>query len=321
MRYGFASVAVACAIALSGCVSMAPHYARPDAPVPSVIGSTGSTGNADTGTPNAAALDWRQVVTDARLQQVVALALDNNRDLRVAVLNIEQARAQYRIQRANLFPSVDATVSHTAQRAAAATSFTGAAQVIRSASGEVGISSWELDLFGRIRSLKNEALESYLASEQTQRSTRLSLVAEVANDWLTVAADQQRLALAQQTLDSQRKTLRLTELQHDNGIVSGLDLAQIQTSVESARADVANYATQLAQSRNALNLVVGTSVPVALLPASDAIETGVALAPLPAQLESRVLLQRPDVLPAEHTLKAANADIGAARAAFFPPSR
>ncbi|WP_164672509.1 TolC family protein, partial [Xanthomonas citri] len=226
MRYGFASVAVACAIALSGCVSMAPHYARPDAPVPSVIGSTGSTGNADTGTPNAAALDWRQVVTDARLQQVVALALDNNRDLRVAVLNIEQARAQYRIQRANLFPSVDATVSHTAQRAAAATSFTGAAQVIRSASGEVGISSWELDLFGRIRSLKNEALESYLASEQTQRSTRLSLVAEVANDWLTVAADQQRLALAQQTLDSQRKTLRLTELQHDNGIVSGLDLAQ-----------------------------------------------------------------------------------------------
>ncbi|OQP76397.1 transporter [Xanthomonas phaseoli pv. syngonii LMG 9055] len=302
MRYRVASVAVACAIALSGCVSMAPQYARPDAPVPSVIGDTGSTGNAGTGMPNVAALDWRQVVTDARLQQVVALALDNNRDLRVAVLNIEQARAQYRIQRADLFPSVDATVSHTAQRAAAATSFTGAPQIIRSASGQVGISSWELDLFGRIRSLKNQALENYLASEQTQRSTSLSLVAEVANDWLTVAADQQRL----------------TELQHDNGIVSGLDLAQIQSSVESARADVANYTTQLAQSRNALNLVVGTSVPAALLPASDAIETGVALAPLPAQLESRVLLQRPDVLSAEHTLKAANADIGAARAAFFP---
>ncbi|WP_127171805.1 efflux transporter outer membrane subunit [Xanthomonas euvesicatoria] len=318
MRFSFASVAAACAIALSGCVSMAPHYARPDAPVPGVIGDTGSTGNAGTGMPNAAAVDWRQVVTDARLQQVVALALDNNRDLRVAVLNIEQARAQYRIQRASLFPAVDATVSHTAQRAAAATSFTGAPQIIRSASGEVGISSWELDLFGRIRSLKNQALETYLASEQTQRSTRLSLVAEVANDWLTVAADQQRLALAQQTLDSQRKTLRLTELQHDNGIASGLDLAQIQTSVESARADVANYTTQLAQSRNALNLVVGTPVPAALLPASDAIETGVALAPLPAQLESRVLLQRPDVLSAEHTLKAANADIGAARAAFFP---
>ncbi|MCF5943023.1 TolC family protein, partial [Xanthomonas perforans] len=279
MRFSFASVAAACAIALSGCVSMAPHYARPDAPVPGVIGDTGSTGNAGTGMPNAAAVDWRQVVTDARLQQVVALALDNNRDLRVAVLNIEQARAQYRIQRARLFPAVDATVSHAAQRAAAATSFTGAPQIIRSASGEVGISSWELDLFGRIRSLKNQALETYLASEQTQRSTRLSLVAEVANDWLTVAADQQRLALAQQTLDSQRKTLRLTELQHDNGIVSGLDLAQIQTSVESARADVANYITQLAQSRNALNLVVGTPVPAPLLPASDAIETGVTLAP------------------------------------------
>ncbi|MCF5950097.1 TolC family protein, partial [Xanthomonas perforans] len=186
MRFSFASVAAACAIALSGCVSMAPHYARPDAPVPGVIGDTGSTGNAGTGMPNAAAVDWRQVVTDARLQQVVALALDNNRDLRVAVLNIEQARAQYRIQRARLFPAVDATVSHAAQRAAAATSFTGAPQIIRSASGEVGISSWELDLFGRIRSLKNQALETYLASEQTQRSTRLSLVAEVANDWLTV---------------------------------------------------------------------------------------------------------------------------------------
>nr|WP_230597670.1 efflux transporter outer membrane subunit [Xanthomonas vasicola]MDO6985640.1 efflux transporter outer membrane subunit [Xanthomonas vasicola] len=152
---------------------------------------------------------------------------------------------------------------------------------------------------------------------QARRWRAVGIVAMAANDWLTVAADQQRLALAQQTLDSQRKTLRLTELQHDNGIVSGLDLAQIQTSVESARADVANYSTQLAQSRNALNLV-GTSVPAALLPDSDAIETGVALAPLPALLESRVLLQRPDVLSAEHTLKAANADIGAARAAFFP---
>lgn len=321
MRTTSLSLAVACAIALSGCVSMAPQYARPDAPVPGVVGDTGRAPHGDSAdgrTTAAAELDWRQVLVDARLQQVVALALDNNRDLRVAVLNIEQARAQYRIQRADLFPAVDATISRTAQRAAAATSFTGAPQIIRSATGQVGISSWELDLFGRIRSLKNEALETYLASEQTQRSTRLSLVAEVASDWLTVAADQQRLALARQTLESQRKTLRLTELQHDNGIVSGLDLAQIQTSVESARADVASFTTQLAQSRNALNLVVGTSVPAALLPAADAIESGVALAPLPAQLESRVLLQRPDVLSAEHTLKAANADIGAARAAFFP---
>ncbi|KQQ78367.1 transporter [Xanthomonas sp. Leaf131] len=314
------SLAVACAIALSGCVSMAPRYARPDAPVPGVVGDTGSanSGESASSTPSAAVLDWRQVLVDPRLQQVVALALDNNRDLRVAVLNIEQARAQYRIQRADLFPAVDATVSHSAQRTPAATSFTGAPMIIRNATGQVGVSSWELDLFGRIRSLKNEALETYLASEQTQRSTRLSLVAEVASGWLTVAADQQRLALAQQTLESQRKTLRLTELQHDNGIVSGLDLAQIQTSVESARADVASFTTQLAQSRNALNLVAGTQVPAALLPAADAIDTGVALAPLPAQLESRVLLQRPDVLSAEHTLKAANADIGAARAAFFP---
>jgi len=321
MRATSLTLAAACAIALSGCVSMAPGYARPDAPVPSVVGNTGSASSSESvnaSTPNVAALDWRQVLVDARLQQVIALALDNNRDLRVAVLNIEQARAQYRIQRADLFPAVHVTVSHSAQRAAAATSFTGAPQVIRSATGQVGISSWELDLFGRIRSLKNQALETYLATEQTQRSTRLSLVAEVASAWLTVAADQQRLALARQTLESQRTTLRLTELQHANGIVSGLDLAQIQTSVESARGDVASFTTQLAQSRNALNLLAGTQVAAALLPPGNALESGVALAPLPAQLESRVLLQRPDVVAAEHTLKAANADIGAARAAFFP---
>lgn len=146
----------------------------------------------------------------------------------------------------------------------------------------------------------------------------MSLVAEVAADWLTVAADQQRLALAQQTLASQRQTLQLTELQHQQGIVSGLDLAQVQTSVESARADVASYTTQLATSRNALDLVVGAPVAADALPQATALESGVALAPLPAPLESRVLLQRPDVLYAEHTLKSANADIGAARAAFFP---
>ncbi|MDH4910072.1 efflux transporter outer membrane subunit [Xanthomonas axonopodis] len=309
------AMGVACALALTGCVSMAPNYARPEAPVPAIVGSTGGTMQAS---EMPAQLDWRQVLMDARLQQVVALALDNNRDLRVAGLNIEQARAQYRIQRADLFPAVDATVSHSAQRLPAATSFTSEPLILRNATGQVGISNWELDLFGRIRSLKNQALESYLAAEQTQRSTRLSLVAEVASGWLTVCADQQRLSLARQTLDSQRKTLRLTELQHDNGIVSGLDLAQIQTSVESARADVASFTTQLAQSQNALNLIVGAEVPQALLPAADAIDSSVSLAPLPVQLESRVLLQRPDVLSAEHALKAANADIGAARAAFFP---
>jgi outer membrane protein, multidrug efflux system len=313
-----ALLAAACTLALAGCASMAPHYQRPDAPVatqfrdaPAADASAGDAGA-------VASLDWRQVFLDARLQQVVASALDNNRDLRVAVLNIEKARATYRIQRADLLPSIDASGSYSSARSSAASSTTGLSQVSRTATAEVGFSSWELDLFGRVRSLKNEALETWLATAQTQRSTRMSLVAEVAGDWLTVGAYQERLKLAQDTLASQRETLRLTELKHAQGVVSGVDLAQVQSSVESARADVASYSTSLAQARNALELVVGAPVADAQLPAAGGSEAAVALAPLPANLSSAVLLQRPDVLYAEHTLKAANADVGAARAAFFP---
>lgn len=169
-----------------------------------------------------------------------------------------------------------------------------------------------------MRSLKDEALETWLASAETQRSVRLSLIGQIADAWLAVGADQQSLALAQQTLDSQEQTLRRSRDQHANGIGSGLDLAQIQSSVEAARVAVARAATQLAQARDALQLVVGAPVDAALLAGTDAFDGSVALAPVPAQLDAAVLLQRPDVLAAEHALKAANADIGAARAAFFP---
>ncbi len=309
-----AALAAACALALAGCSTLAPPYARPDAPVSARFRDVPAEA---TSTQAVASLEWREVFVDPRLQQVVAAALDNNRDLRVAMLNIEKARANYRIQRADLLPSIDASASQTAQRSSAATSSSGQSQVSRSVSAEVGFSSWELDLFGRIRSLKHEALETWLATAQTQRSTRMSLVAEVAGDWLTVGAYRQRLALAQHTLDNQRETLRLTEAKHARGALSGVDLAQVQSSVESARVDVASYTAALAQARNALELVVGAPVDAALLPGEE-IATAVALAPLPADLSSNVLLQRPDVLYAEHTLKAANADIGAARAAFFP---
>jgi len=311
--------AALCATLLAGCVSMAPDYQRPQAPVPAGFRDAPATGAASD-TSAVADLPWRQVFVDARLQQVIALALDNNRDLRVALLNIEKARAQYRIQRADLLPTVTAGLGQSVSRGSSASS--AGSTISRSHTAEVGFSSWELDLFGRIRSLKDEALETWLATAQTQRSTRLSLVAEVAGDWLTVAAYRQRLALAQQTLASQRETLRLTEYRHAQGVLSGVDLASVQTSVESARSDVASYDTQLAQARNALELVVGASVPDALLPAlhipDEAANEAVALAPLPAGLSSSVLLQRPDVRYAEHALKAANADIGAARAAFFP---
>ncbi|WP_081320552.1 efflux transporter outer membrane subunit [Xanthomonas graminis] len=308
-------LALACCTALAAC-SMAPHYARPAAPVPLRFDTAGSA------TPAAGAAlalpDWREVFLDPRLRQVIALGLDNNRDLRMAMLAIDKARAQYRIQRAALAPALDATASSSRQRTSASASASGQAQIDSSDTVQVGISSWELDLFGRVRSLKDEALETWLASAETQRSVRLSLIGQIADAWLAVGADQQSLALAQQTLDSQEQTLRRSRAQHDNGIGSGLDLAQIQSSVEAARVAVARAATQLAQARDALQLVVGAPVDAALLAGTDAFDGSVALAPVPAQLDAAVLLQRPDVLAAEHALKAANADIGAARAAFFP---
>lgn len=357
------AAAVACAAVLAGCTSMAPPYQRPASPVPASFrdgtAASGAVQDGASASPvrhgqgieglgqdsgQAAGLepgqtadgtvtmpDWKQMFVDERLQQVIALALQNNRDLRVAMLNIEKARADYRIQRASQFPAVTATGSHTAQRSStvggmgssadAQAAGTGSeSRTSRTDSLDVGITSWELDLFGRVRSLKDQALETWLAMGETQRSSRMSLVAEVATDWLTVAAYQQRLALAKETLASQQQTLQITQRKHALGVVSGVDLASVQGSVESARVDVANYGSELGQAINALELVVGQAVPDALLPEPGAHvdADAVALAPLPANLSSKVLLQRPDVLSAEHTLKAANANIGAARAAFFP---
>ncbi|WP_369942451.1 efflux transporter outer membrane subunit [Xanthomonas medicagonis] len=307
---------LACAVAMTGC-SLAPSYVRPATPVPARFDNAAvATPAADDTLP--ALPDWRAVFLDPRLRQVIAQGLEHNRDLRVAMLSIDKARAQYRIQRAALAPSLDATASSGRQRTSASASDSGSAQVDSSDTLQVGISSWELDLFGRLRSLNNEALETWLASAETQRGVRLSLIGQIADAWLTVGADQQLLNLARQTLDSQEQTLRRSRDQHANGIGSGLDLAQIESSVDAARVAVARDAAQLAQDRNALQLLVGVPVDAALVPSADVIDDGVALAPVPARLPAAVLLQRPDVLAAEHALKAANADIGAARAAFFP---
>ena len=230
--------------ALGGCVSMAPHYQRPEAPVPGQFGNA-ATGEAD---PALAMPAWREVFLEPRLQQVIALALQNNRDLRVAVLQVEKERAQYRIQRAALLPSVDASGSVTRSRVSDANSEAGATQVTESDAVQVGISSWELDLFGRIRSLKNEALQNWLASAENQRAARTSLVAEVATAWLALAADGQSLAFTQQTLDSQQQTLQRTEARHAQARL-GLDLSQVQTSVEAARGALAVADTAGAGSR------------------------------------------------------------------------
>ena len=307
----FTALAGAALLALAGCSSMAPDYERPAMPVQQSIGKTATTAEA------VPALQWKQVFVDPRLQQVIETALANSRDLRVSLLNVEKAQAQYRIQSASLYPSVAATASQSNARTAITSGGNVQSQTSHAGGLSVGFTSWELDLFGRVRSLKNEALESYLALSETGRSTRLSLVAQVASNWLTVGAYEQRLALAQQTLQSQRKTLELTQNKHQFGVASAVDVSQVQTSVESARADVASYTTALEQARHALDLAVGSHVADDLLPKAAG-NDGVALAALPEALPSTVLLQRPDVMAAEHSLKAANADIGAARAAFFP---
>ncbi|KAB7767834.1 efflux transporter outer membrane subunit [Xanthomonas maliensis] len=311
------SVAAATLLTLAGC-TLAPTYVRPAAPVPSALAAVDAAPAAGAVTDTLAMPDWQQVFLDPRLRQTIALALQNNRDLRVAMLSIDKARAQYRIQRAAQLPMLDANASMSRGRNSAASDDDGVSRVSTSDSWQVGLSSWQLDLFGQLRSLKQEALQNWLSSAENQRSVRLSLVAQVAGAWLTVASNQEQLTLAQETLDSQTQSLQLVERRHTVGTASGLDLAQQQTSVETARASVASAATQLALARDALQLLVGAPVGSDLLPAAQAIDHSVALAPLPTPLSSSVLLQRPDVLAAEHSLQAANADIGAARAAFFP---
>ncbi|WP_337052969.1 efflux transporter outer membrane subunit [Pseudoxanthomonas sp. USHLN014] len=310
-------VAAATLLALAGC-TLAPTYQRPAAPVPADLAAADAAPAAGIAVDTLALPDWQQVFLDPRLRQTIALALQNNRDLRVAMLSIDKARAQYRLQRAAQLPSFDANASMSRGRTSAASNDDGVSEVSTSDALQVGLSSWQLDLFGQLRSLSQEAQQTWLSSAENQRSVRLSLIAQVAAAWLTVAADQAQLTLAQQTLDSQAQTLQLTERQHSVGSVSGLDLAQQQTSVESARVAVASAATQLAQAHDALQLLVGAPLDATLLPTEQALQDSVALAPLPAHLSSAVLLQRPDVLAAEHSLQAANADIGAARAAFFP---
>jgi len=299
---------------LTACGTMAPQYQRPASPVADTWPqSTSQQGVA------AASLPWRDYFADESLVKLIDLALSNNRDLRVAALNIEKARAQYQIQRASLFPAVNATAGETAQLTPAALSTTGHERISRQFSAGVGISSYELDFFGRIQSLKDQVLEQYLATEEAQRSARISLIAEVANGYLNLAADKERLQLAQATLQSQQDSLALVKRKVQLGAASALDLAQAQSGVESARADAARYTSVVAQDTNALTLVVGGAGAVdGLLPQSLADRRLTQAADLPAGTPGEVLLARPDVLQAERSLRAANANIGAARAAFFP---
>jgi multidrug efflux system outer membrane protein len=302
---------------LCGC-TMAPKYERPDAPVPAQwpAGAAYKETKSAASAPIASELPWREFFTDERLQKIIGIALDNNRDLRVAALNVEKARALYGIQRASLLPSVNATGMMNKQLVPADLSTTGNAMTAEQYSVNLGITSWEIDFFGRIRSLKDQALEEYLASEDARRSAQISLVSAVAQAYLTLAADRENLKLVTSTLEAQETSYKLIQKRYDVGISSELDLLRAQSQVDTAKGDVARYTQLVALDENALNLLAGSPLPQELLTSDlGSVNPPKEISP---GLSSELLLRRPDVLAAEHQLKADNANIGAARAAFFP---
>jgi len=302
------------ALALAGC-TMEPHYQRPEAPVP----PSWPAGDAYLRQSEAAlpSLSRRDIFRDPNLQALIDSALANNRDLRVAAANVAAARAQFRVQRADLFPHVDAGAGASiGDRGNVAGNGNGGGTQ-ESYSADLGVSAFELDLFGRVRSLSHAALQDYFATEAAQRATRLALIGEIANAYLAYAADRSLLAIAVATRDNAQRSVQLTDQRLRGGIASRIDLRQAQTILETAQSDVASQTTAVAQDRNLLQLLVGAPIDDALLPASlDAVDG--QLGELPAGLSSEILLRRPDVVEAEYRLRSANARIGAARAAFFP---
>jgi multidrug efflux system outer membrane protein len=300
--------AVTMIASLTAC-SLAPKYVRPAAPVP----PSWPVGDAYLRTSEATlpTVRYQDIFRDLRLQALITQALANNRDLRVAAANIAAARGQFRIQRAELFPEVDASAGATYRGGQGAT---GAKS---SFDTNVGINAFEVDLFGRIRSESDRALNSYFATEAAARATRLTLIGDIADAWLTYGSDKSLLKIAQDTAASAQISVELTQKRLNGGIAPRTDLRQAQLTLDTAKADVAQQTTSLAQDINALQLLIGAPVDPANLPNSID-EAGATLAELPAGLDSSILLRRPDVVEAEYQLRAANAEIGAARAALFP---
>ncbi|MDA8126412.1 MAG: efflux transporter outer membrane subunit [Deltaproteobacteria bacterium] len=308
--------AVLVVLLFCGC-TLTPDYTRPDAPVPGVWPTGAAYGEAKTDAATTATeIPWQSFFNDGRLQEVIALALRQNRDLRLASLNVERAQALYRIQRAELFPSVNAVGSMSKSRTPADLSSTGSAMTSERYDVNLGIASWEIDFFGRLRNLKDRALEEYLATEQAQKSAQILLIGAVANSYLALAADQEALQLATDTLATHEESYRLTQRRREVGMISELDLGRLRSQVEAARGERARSEQLVALDKNALQLLIGTNLPAHLLPADLA--TVAPVRQVAPGLSSEVLLNRPDVLAAEHRLKGAAANIGAARKAFLP---
>jgi outer membrane protein, multidrug efflux system len=302
------------AVTTLGACSLAPKYV---APLPAIPQSW-PVGDPSLRTSEASlpSLGYRDVFRDPHLQNLIVQGLANNQDIKLAVANIAAARGLYRVQRAALLPSIDAS-SSILVRDGSSSGTTGNSGSTTQYSVNVGASAFEVDLFGRIRNLSNAALNTYFATESAARAVRLTLVADIADAYLTLATDRTLLAIAQETVRSAERSVTLTRARLTGGIAPRTDLRQAETVLATAQSDVANLTTVAQQDRNALDLLVGASVLDAYLPPSiEAVET--AVTPVPAGLDSSILLRRPDVIEAEYRLRAANAQIGVARAAFFP---
>jgi multidrug efflux system outer membrane protein len=309
------------ATALAGC-TLAPDYERPNLPVAAnwPAGEAYDPAPPTGAVPSADSIGWRDFFADQRLQALISIALKNNRDLRIAVLNVEAAQSQFRSTQANLFPQISASGSGEIENLPAGTSVQTADSshsMYRYFQAGIGFTSYELDLFGKVRSQTEQQFEQYLGYEETRRSSEIALVAQVASAYLALLADERLLQLTRDTLDSQTASYELTKATLAGGTGTELTLRQAETAVDTAEANLAQYTRQVAQDRNALELLLGQPMP-GDLPQGGEIDQEGLLADLPAGLPSDLLASRPDILAAEHNLKAANANIGAARAAFFP---
>ncbi|MFT4026315.1 MAG: efflux transporter outer membrane subunit [Novosphingobium sp.] len=306
-RFAPMLAAVPLLTALAGC-SMEPKYVRPELPVP----ASWPAGDAYLRQSEAALPQyrWQDVFGDPRLRAVIAQALANNQDLAAAAANIAAARSQYKIQRAELLPQLDLGAGYSRSGG-------GSSPDSESVSADIGFSGYELDLFGRLRSETHAAQNRYFATEAGARATRLTLVSDVVDAWLTYAADSSLLTIAQQTAATARQSVALTRLRLDGGIVPRTDLRQAEIVLTTAEADIAAQTTAVAQDLNALQLLVGAPIDPANLSSSIG-DAGARLGEVPAGLDSTILLRRPDVIQSEWQLRAANAEIGAARAALFP---
>ncbi|WP_159818999.1 efflux transporter outer membrane subunit [Colwellia sp. 20A7] len=309
MTFKTLSLASLSVVVLSAC-QMAPPREDIVLPVPESYAVQGEQGD-------IANLHWQQFFTNEKLQKLIEQTLTHNKDIKLAALNVQQVRALYQIEDSGLYPSLDIAASGTRQRLPGDLSSTGNSQISSSYSATVGMTAYELDLWGKVRNQSDQALQTLYASEQTQTSVKISLISELVGAWLNYAADKEQLALAMETLTSQKASLALTEKTYALGAASKLTLAQVQSTVAAAKVDIANYQRMLKRDKNALDLLVGMPVSAELLPV-ESLDEVLNFPNVPVGLPSELLEQRPDIKAAEFKLLAANANIGVAKAAFFP---